>query len=107
MSSISASDGSEHGEVEEQQGGGQHQHQQAQPPPEPEIADSPQVILFIMALYCVTMRSRHGQREARKQNNGRKITPSPQAHILESPEEESALEVDCQRDSHWKQPESV
>ena len=103
MSSISASDGSEHGEVEEQQGGGQHQ--QAQPPPEPEIADSPQVILFIM--YCVTMRSRDRQREARKQNNGRKITPSPQAHILESPEEESALEVDCQIDSHWKQPESV
>ena len=89
MSSISASDGSEHGEVEEQQGGGQHQ--QAQPPPEPEIADSPQVI---MAMYCVTMRSRDRQREARKQNNGRKIIPSPQAHILESPEEESALEVD-------------
>ena len=97
MSSISASDGSEHGEVEEQQGGGQHQHQQAQHPPEPEIADSPQVILYIMALYCVTMRSRDRQREARKQNYGRKITPqAPQAHILESPEEESALEVDCQ-----------
>ena len=97
MSSISASDGSEHGEVEEQQGGGQHQHQQAQPPPEPEIADSPQVILFIMPIYSVTMRSRDRQREARKQNNGRKITPqAPQAHILESPEEESALEVDCQ-----------
>ena len=48
MSSISASDGSEHGEVEEQQGGGQGQHQQAQPPPEPEIADSPQVILLII-----------------------------------------------------------
>ena len=98
MSSISASDGSEHGEVEEQQGGGGGgQHQQGQPPPEPEIADSPQVILFIMPMYCVTMRSRDIQREARKQNNGRKITPqAPQAHILESPEEESALEVDCQ-----------
>ena len=105
MSSISASDGSEHGEVEDQQGAGQHQ--QAQPPPEPEIADSPQVILFIMAIYLVTMRSRERQREAQKQNYGRKITPSSQAHTLESPEEESALEVDCQRDSHWKQPESV
>ena len=105
MSSISASDGSEHGEVEEQQGGGQQQ--QAQPPPEPEIADSPQVILLMMAMYCVTMRSRDIQSEARKQNNGRKITPSSQAHTLESPEEESALEVDCQIDSHWKQPESV
>ena len=107
MSSISASDGSEHGEVDEQQGGGQGQHQQAQPPPEPEIADSPQVILFIMGMYLVTMRSRERQRQAGKQNNGRKITPSTQAHILESPEEESALEVDCQIDSHWKQPESV
>ena len=105
MSSISASDGSEHGEVEEQQGGGQHQ--QAQPPPEPEIADSPQVILFIMAMYLVTMRSRERQRKAGKQNNGKKITPSAQAHTLESPEEESALEVDCQIDSQWRQPESV
>ena len=105
MSSISASDGSEHGEVEEQQGGGQHQ--QGQPPPEPEIADSPQVILFMMLMYCVAMRSRDRHREARKQNNGRKITPSAQAHILESPEEESSLEVDCHRDSHWKQPEAI
>ena len=39
-----------------------------------------------------------------KQGNkimARKITPSSQAHTLESPEEESALEVDCQIDSHW------
>ena len=80
MSSISASDGSEHGEVEEQQGGGQHQ--QAQPPPEPEIADSPQVILFIMGMYCVTMRSRDRQREAGKQNNGTKNnTKFPGSHI--------------------------
>ena len=82
MSSISASDGSEHGEVEEQQGGGQGQHQQAQPPPEPEIADSPQVILFIMGMYCVTMRSRDRQREAGKQNNGTKNnTKFPGSHI--------------------------
>ena len=71
MSSISASEGSEHEGENDQT---QHSH----PAPDAEIADSPQVLW---------------QKYENSNSNEWEILLRPQANTLESPEEEAALEV--------------